>query len=333
MDSRSSPPRLPVPIPLDAIERARDRLHAVHPPRAPLPARGPAFDSLPYRVHLACENLSPIGSFKLRGAGNAILALSPEELAGGLVTASAGNMAQGVAWHARRLGVRCTVIVPDTAPAGKLDAIERLGARVIRTTPERWWQVLTDRGDPEADGHFIHPVCDLEVLAGNATLGLELAESIEDLDAVLVPYGGGGLSSGIASALAARAPGVRVFAVEVEGRAPLHAALSAGGPVDIEPRESFVDGIGGRSVLAEMWPLASGLLAGSLLTDDGGAAEAIRVLANSVHVVAEGAGAAPVAVALARPEELASCRSIACVVSGGNLDAAKLARALLGRMP
>jgi len=234
-------------------------------------------------------------------------------------------MAQGVAWCARRIGVPCAVVVPDGAPRAKLDAIERLGATTIPVPFERWWQVLVDGTYPGLDGVFVHPVADRAVIAGNGTIGLEILEDLPDCDAILVPFGGGGLSCGIASAVREVSPRTRVIACEVETAAPLAAALAAGAPTRIERRASFVDGIGSSSVLEEMWPLASGLLDGSRTVSLEAVAAAIRRLAGSARVVAEGAGAAPVAAALA---ENAPEGKIACVVSGGVIDAVVLASIL-----
>jgi threonine dehydratase len=287
-------------------------------------------EGAPAELHLKLENLQPIGSFKLRGASNAMASADPAALARGVYTASAGNMAQGVAWNARRLGVPCTVVVPDSAPRAKLDAIERLGARLVPVPYERWWQVLVEHRYPGLDGVFVHPVSDPAVIAGNGTIGLELAEDMPEVDAVVVPYGGGGLSCGIASALCALRPEVKVFAAEVETAAPLAASLAAGEPRAIEHRASFVDGIGGRSVLAEMWPLASTLLAGSIVVGLAEIAAAIRVLVTRRRIVAEGAGAAALAAALTGK---AGTGRVACIVSGGNIDAHKLARILEGEVP
>ncbi|PYQ12592.1 MAG: pyridoxal-5'-phosphate-dependent protein subunit beta [Acidobacteria bacterium] len=284
----------------------------------------------PGEIHLKLENLQPIGSFKLRGAGNAMAAADPAALARGVCTASAGNMAQGVAWCARRRGVACTVVMPDHAPQTKQAAVERLGARTIKVPFDEWWQSLVDRRCPGVEGVFIHPVSDRAVMAGNGTIALEVLEDLPEVDAVLVPYGGGGLSCGIASALRALRPQVKVFACEVETAAPLQAAWRAGRPAPIDYRPSFVDGIGGKAVLAEMWPIARRLLDGSLVVSLDEVAAAIRLLAERNHVVAEGAGAAPVAAALSGR---AGSGKLACIVSGGNIDPAKLAVILQGGMP
>ena len=259
-----------------------------------------------------------------------MLSAQPEQLAGGVYTASAGNMAQGVAWNARRLGVACTVIVPDHAPETKLEAIERLGGRIVKLPFDRWWQVLVDHGYPGIDGLFIHPVSDAAVIAGNGTIGLEILEDLPDVDAVVVPFGGGGLSCGISSAIRAMKPGTHLYAAEVETAAPFAASLAIGRPATVDYRPSFVDGIGGKSMLAEMWPLARRLLDGSLVVTLREVAEAIRLLLTRNRVVAEGAGAASVAAALAGK---AGNGKIVCVVSGGNIDAGKLAALLKGEIP
>jgi threonine dehydratase len=287
-------------------------------------------EDAPAEIHLKLENLQPIGSFKLRGACNAMLQAGSDALGHGVYTASAGNMAQGVAWTAKRMGIPCSVVVPDHAPRAKLDAIERLGARTVQVPFERWWQVLVERSYPGLEGLFVHPVSDPAVIAGNGTIGLEILEDLPDVDTILVPYGGGGLSSGIASAVRALQSRARVLACEVETAAPLSASLRAGSPRDVDYRPSFVDGIGGRGLLAEMWPLVSTLLDGSLVMSLAEVADAIRVLAVRNRVVAEGAGATSVAAALSGR---AGSGKVVCVVSGGNIDAAKLCRILAGELP
>lgn len=314
------------PVPIDEIRAARERIAglAVRTPLVRLNVDAPA------EIHLKLENLQPIGSFKLRGAGNAMARLTDEELAGGVYTASAGNMAQGVAWVARARGVPCSVVVPDHAPRAKLDAIERLGARAIKVPFATWWQIIVEHRFDGLDGAFIHPVCSPDVIAGNGTVGLEIAEDLPDVDAVLVPYGGGGLSSGIASALRAVAPRARVLACEPETAAPLAPSLAAGEPREVDYRPTFIDGCGSRSVLAEMWPLVSGLLGGSIVVPIAEVAAAVRVLVERARVVAEGAGALPLAAALSGR---AGAGKLVCVVSGGNIDSDKLATILGGGVP
>lgn len=282
---------------------------------------------LPFELWLKLENLQPIGSFKIRGALNAIRSLPPERLKAGVYTASAGNMAQGLAWGARELGVPCTVLVPDRAPQTKLDAIHRLGARTVKLTFERWWQVMVEHRYDGIEGEFIHPVANQDVLAGNGTVGLEILEDLgAPPDAVLVPYGGGGQAVGVAAAMKSRGVATRVYACEVETAAPFRASLAAGRAVTIEQAPSWVDGISGRSVLDEMWPLTSTLLAGSLVASLSQIAAAIRLLVTRARVVAEGAGAAPVAVAIAHGRTVIPVggRCVA-IVSGGNIDLKVLA--------
>ncbi|MEJ7569243.1 MAG: pyridoxal-phosphate dependent enzyme [Gaiellaceae bacterium] len=280
-------------------------------------------------IWLKLECLQPIGSFKIRGAVNAIRQASPEQTARGVVTASAGNMAQGVAWAARSLGVPATIVVPEHAPATKLAAIERLGGTTVKVPYERWWQAIVESRYDGVEGFFVHPVQDAAVIAGNGTIGLELAEELPDADAVLVPWGGGGLFTGIASALAALSPATRLYAVEPETGAPLAAAL-AGSTEAIDFRLSFVDGAGGKSLLPAMWQRARPLLHGSYVVSLDETAAAVRLLAERARVVAEGAGALAVAAALKHgvPGE-----RIVCVVSGGNIDADRLAEILAGRTP
>ncbi len=315
------------PIRLEEIHAARARIErlAIRTPLVRLNV-----EEAPAEIYLKLENLQPIGSFKLRGAGNAIAMAAKEDLAKGIYTASAGNMAQGVAWNARRLGIPCTVIVPDHAPEAKLAAIERLGGKIVKIPFDRWWQVLIDHEYRGTDGLFIHPVSDRRVIAGNGTIGLEILEDLPEVDAVVIPFGGGGLSCGIASAIRALKPNVRVYACEVETAAPFAASLSAGKPVSVAYTPSFVDGIGGKSMLEEMWPLASSLLDGSIVMPITEVAAAVRLLAERNRVIAEGAGATPVAAALAGK---AGSGRVVCVVSGGNIDPEKLAKILAGEVP
>ncbi len=299
-------------IPLAQIRRARERIagKVVRTPLLQLASESPA------TIYLKLENLQPIGSFKLRGALNAIVQRPAAELQAGVITASAGNMGQGVAWAARELGVPCAVVVPEGAAETKLAAIERLGGRVVKVPYERWWQAIVESSFDELDGAFIHPVYEEEMMAGNGTIGLEILEDLPETDAVLVPFGGGGLSVGIASAVKALRPETRVYAVEPETGAPLTASLAAGKPREIDYEPSFVDGSGSPAVLPKMWELASGVLDGAF--------------AVPVGVVAEGAGALSLTAALAGH---GGSGSVVCVVSGGNIDSSKLATILGGGTP
>jgi threonine dehydratase len=273
-------------------------------------------------IYLKLENLQPIGAFKIRGAANAMGHMSPEELAGGVVTASAGNMAQGVAWQARELGVPCTVIVPEQAPDTKVHAVQRLGATALRVTYDEWWSAFQNHGHPGVTGAFIHAFDDLHVMAGNGTIALEILEDLPDVDAIITPYGGGGLTAGVAAAAHALKPECRLYAAEVAGAAPLAASLAAGSPQVIDYHPSFVDGIGSKSVFPQMLERVRGLIQGSLVAEVREVAQAVLLMAERNRVIAEGAGACPVANALAGRAGLGK---IVCVVSGGNIDLAELA--------
>ena len=307
---------------LAAIEEARRTIRGAAI-RTPLVRLG--LTEAPAEIYLKLENLQPIGSFKIRGASNAMGRLSPDVLSAGVLTASAGNMAQGVAWRARELGIPCTVVAPETAPATKISAIERLGGRVIKVPFEEWWGVFERRAYEGVDAHFIHAFDDLDVMAGNGTIALEILEDLPDVDAVVIPWGGGGLACGIAAAMRELRPQCRIYAAEVETAAPLAPSLAAGSPQEVVYQPSFVDGIGGRGVFPSMFERARSLLDGSLVAGLGQVASALRVLAERNRVIAEGAGACPVACAL---EGLAGGGKVVCVVSGGNIDAAKLCHIL-----
>jgi threonine dehydratase len=303
-------------IPLDEIRAARERL-------GDTVLRTPLVRFRGMDIWLKLECLQPIGSFKLRGALNAMRAQPAQDV----VTASAGNMAQGVAWAARELGVEATIVAPDTAPRAKLDPVELLGARVISVPHEVWWQTMVDRGYEGVDGLFVHPVEDELVMAGNGTIGLEICEQLDEFDTVIVPWGGGGLTTGIASAVNALRPDVRVVTAEPETAAPLRASLQAGEPVSVDYQPSFVDGAGGRALLPTMWERARELVDTAYALPLDTVEAAVRLLASVSHVVAEGAGALALAAALGRVGEGIDERAV-CIVSGGNIDAAVLARIL-----
>ncbi len=311
-------------IELAAIEAARERIAdvAIRTPLVPL-----RVDGAPAEVYLKLETLQPINSFKIRGAANAIRSAPDDARAGGLLTASAGNMAQGVAWVARELGLTATIAVPEHAPEAKLAAIERLGGRVVKLPYEDWWQAIVTSSVDGLPGLFVHPVADEGVMAGNGTIGLELLEDLPDPDAIVIPYGGGGLIVGIASAVLALRPQTKIYAAEPATGAALSAALAAGAPTDVEYRPSFVDGAGSRRVLDSMWPRVSSLVDAAFPVPIADAAAAVRVIAERVRVIAEGAGALATAAALAGS---AGSGKIVCIVSGGNINLAKLAEILGG---
>ncbi|MDX6475534.1 MAG: threonine dehydratase [Gaiellaceae bacterium] len=314
-------------IPVEEIRRAREVIEgtAIRTPLVRLDVEADA------EIWLKLEVLQPVRSFKIRGAGNAILQASDAELAQGVLTASAGNMAQGVAYAARLRGVPATIVVPDHAPQTKIDAIERYGGRVIKVPYDEWWQVLVTGRYDGADGLFVHPVDDDRVMAGNGTIGLELLEQLADFDTVVVPYGGGGLLTGIASAVKAARPDVRFYAAEPETGAPVAATLAAGTPTPVDYTPSFVDGSGSRELIPRVWEQASQLLDGAFALPLDEVAAALRVLAERARVIAEGAGALSVATALS--SRLAGARKVVCIVSGGNIDPAVFSRILVGEQP
>lgn len=316
-------------ISMEDILAARTRVadSVVRTPLVPLHE-----DDAPARISLKLENLQPTGSFKVRGAGNSILRLPPERRAKGVYTCSAGNMAQALAYHARRLGVPCATIVPTTAPETKLAGIRRFGARIVQLSSDEVWKIAETRHyAPLADSVFLHPFSSSDMIAGNGTIGLEILEDLPDVDAVVVPFGGGGLSVGIAAAMKARKRDVRVYASEADPAAPLAASYSEGRPVDLPDwKASFVDGIGGRNVQAEMWELARTYLDGSIPVSLPATVDAIRRLAERNRVIAEGAAGTAVAAALSGR---AGRGRVVAVVSGGNIDAGKLAQILRGDVP
>src|SRR5580658_2824806 len=306
-------------IPLERVNEARHNI-------APLALRTPLVpcsSGAPVDLYLKLENLQPIGSFKIRGAANVVARTPRERLQRGLLTASAGNMAQGVAYCARRLGVPATIVAPDTAPATKIRAVERLGGRVILAPFADWWRTFETRSYPGVDATFIHAFDDPDVMAGNGTIALELLEDLPSLDAVVIPWGGGGLSCGIAAVLCKLAPRVRVYAAEVETAAPLAASLAAGEPRTVEYKPSFVDGIGSKTVFPGMFESARQLLDGSVVVTLTEAANAMKLVAERNRVVIEGAAACAVAAGLSGR---AGSGKIVAIVSGGNIDLDKFAQ-------
>jgi threonine dehydratase len=304
------------------IKQAAARLSGIIPktPVFELDSRGTG------PIFIKAECLLPAGSFKVRGAGNAILGLG--EVPALIYTASAGNMALAVAWHAARLGSRGAAVVPESAPAAKTDRIESLGAEVLRVPFDEWWQAMLDSHHSAfADGEFVHPFLDPAVIAGNATIGLEIAAQQPEVDAVVVPFGGGGLALGIALGLREAGLEVPVYAAEVETSAPFSAALSAGHPVDPGRTPTFVDGIGGREVFEEIWPSVKSNLAGSIVVSIAETAAALRETAAGTKLLVEGAAAAAVAAALKLREQYARPLAIA---SGGNIDLDVVGRLLQG---
>jgi len=311
-------------ISLDTVREAATRVYeaAARTPLVPLPTE-------PGRpeVFLKLETLQPIGSFKIRGAYNAVRHLAPADLAQGVWTVSAGNAAQGVALAARKVGARSSVLVMDTAPETKLRAIERLGATIVKATYEECWRTVEQHRSDRMQGHFVHPFDDDHFISGNGTIGLEILEDLPDVDAVIAPLGGGGLLTGVACVLRSARPEAHVYAAEPETAAPLAASFKAGRASYFESwRASFVDGAGGRSVLESMWPLLQAWVSESLVVTLEDAAQAMRLVADRIHVVAEGAAACAVAAALSPTMAERRHRKIVAIVSGGNIDLTKFAQ-------
>jgi threonine dehydratase len=281
-------------------------------------------------IYLKLENLQPLGSFKIRPAVNVLKSMDFERLRRGVVTASAGNFGQGLAFAARQIGIAATVVVPEGSAATKARSLAELGAKVIRLPFEEWWTVLTTRSYAGEDGVFIHPVAESAVIAGNASIGAEIIEDQPQCDAVVVPFGGGGLACGIGSVMRRLKPAVRMIVAESEAAQPAAAALANGRPVRVPHLQSFVDGMGSTTVLEEMWPLIRGMVDHAACASFTQIVQAIRLLACRHHVIAEAAGAASVAAALA-----GQCGkgNIICIVSGGNIDASKLGAILNGQSP
>jgi threonine dehydratase len=302
-------------IPFELVEDARRHVYeaAVRTPLVRL-----QYDEAPAEIYLKLENLQPIGSFKIRGAYNAIRLLPEDARGRGVWTVSAGNAAQGVALAARRAGLACKVLVMDTAPRAKLDAIRRLGAAIVPASFDQCWTALGERRHPAMDGAFVHPFEDDAFIAGNATAGVEILEDLPDVDAVVAAFGGGGLSCGIASVMRMRQPRVKVFAAEPETASPLARSFAAGAAQDFpEWQASWVDGCGGKGVFPRMWALAGHLLEGSVVCPLEDIRRAMKLVAERNHVIAEGAGACAVAAALS-----GQCGGgkVVAVVSGGNID-------------
>ncbi len=311
-----------------SIDTIRDAARSVYEAavRTPLVPLGVVAPDGP-EVFLKLEMLQPIGSFKIRGAYNAVRRLAAEQTAGGVWTVSAGNAAQGVALAARKAGVRCSVMVMDTAPAAKLDAINRLGAEIVTASYDECWRTVESHGSPRMTGHFVHPFDDDDFISGNGTAGLEIVEDLPDVDAVVASVGGGGLLSGIGVAMRALRPGAKVYASEPETAAPLKRSMQNGRASRFEEwQPSFVDGAGGKSVLETMWPLLREYVDDSIVVPLDDAARAMRLVAERARVIAEGAGACAVAAAIAPAMAARGHKKVVAVVSGGNVDLAKFAQ-------
>lgn len=281
-------------------------------------------------VRLKLENLQPAGSFKIRPIGNAVLSRRRADLNAGIYTSSSGNSALGVAWMARRLGIPATAVVPANAPEVKLEKLRRLGAKINMLANDVWWRAIETGALDNQSGLYIDAVRDPASLAGDATIGVEILVQWPDVEAILVPFGGGGLACGIACAVRALKPQVKIIACELESAHPLKSAFEAGAPTRTAHEPGFVSGVGSASVLPEMWPLLKSMIDQVVTVPLAQVAAAIKLLAENNRIVAEGAGALPVAAALsAQYAEMRVC----AVISGGNIGSDMLAAILQGRMP
>ncbi|MBA2434143.1 MAG: pyridoxal-phosphate dependent enzyme [Verrucomicrobiota bacterium] len=306
------------PITLNDIREARERIAStiVRTPLVRLEL-GPEYPE----VWLKLENLQPINAYKLRGAANAVAMLPETERARGVWTISAGNAGQGVAYAARKAGVPCTVVAIETAPAAKIERMRALGAKLIPVAYHVAWKALSDRAFPGAEGTFIHPFDDHNFIAGHATMGLEILEDAPETKMVIASIGGGGLITGVGSAIKALRPKIKIFGVEPETAAPMALSLAEGRPQCFKDwKASFVDGAGGQSVFPRMWDRMQPLIDDSLVVTLQETREAMRIMADKARVISEGAGAMPLAAALTGQ---AGPGPIVCIVSGGNIDLQK----------
>lgn len=306
------------------IESARARLRGVIA-RTPTVGCPAAPDDR--AVHLKLENLQPAGSFKLRPIGNAMLSRPRSALRAGVHTFSSGNSALALAWMAKRMGIAATAVVPDGAAESKLELLRSLDARIVRQPFAEWWSAVASGRGPQFESLYIDAVRDPAAFAGNGTLAAEILEEVPDVEAIFVPFGGGGLACGIANALRAAGSAVKVVVCELESAHPFKSACEAGGPVESRCDPGFVTGVGFGAVLAQMWPVASRLIGDTLTVSLSEVVDAIRLMATRHSVVAEGAGAIAVAAALSDRHRF---RCVCAVVSGGNLDPALLAKILRG---
>lgn len=303
------------PITLPEIRAARERIAGTIL-RTPLVRLelGPGAPD----IRLKLENLQPINAYKLRGAANAVAMLSETERSRGVWTISAGNAGQGVAYAAAKAGVPCTVVAIETAPKSKLERMKALGANLVPVSYDVAWKALDERAYPGVDGTFVHPFDDHNFIAGHATMGLEILEDAPDTATVIAGIGGGGLVVGVASAVKALDPKIRVFGAEPETAAPTALSFAKGSPqIFADWKPSFVDGAGGQSVFPRMWKRMQGIVDGAFVVSLEETRRAMRVLAEKVRVIAEGAGALPLAAALTGQ---VGSGPIVCIISGGNID-------------
>src|SRR5206468_6161636 len=303
------------PIELAEVQEARKRIGATVV-RTPLIRLELGPDCPDIRLKL--ENLQPINAYKLRGATNAVAMLSESDHKRGVWTISAGNAGQGVAYAARHAGVPCTVVVIETAPKSKLERMRALGAKLIPVPYDVAWKALEDRAFPGAEGTFVHPFDDYNFIAGHGTMGFEILEDAPDTKTVIASIGGGGLITGVGSALKALRPDIKILGAEPETAAPAALSFAMGSPqVFKEWKHSFVDGAGGQSVFPRMWERMKPVVDGYIVVSLEETKNAMRLMAEKARIISEGAGALPLAAALTGK---AGKGPIMAIVSGGNID-------------
>ena len=314
------------PIGLGDIEAARARIAptVLRTPLVKLEVGGGGVD-----IYLKLENLQPTNAYKIRGAANAVAALSDDERARGVWTISAGNAGQGVAYAARAFGIPCSIVTIETAPQTKLERMRGLGATIVPVSYEVAWQAAETHAYEGMHGTFIHPFDNHDFIAGHATMGLEIVEDLPAVQTVIAAIGGGGLITGVASAMKALRPDVRVIGAEPETASPYAYSLEQGGPRRFPDwQASFVDGAGGKSVTDRMWERMRPLVDASIVVTLDETRQAMRLIAEKARAVAEGAGALALAAALTGKTGEGP---IVCIVSGGNIDLEKFCELISGR--
>jgi threonine dehydratase len=311
-------------VTLDTIREARARVYTTAI-RTPLVRLDPIGRGEP-EIWLKLESFQPIGSFKIRGAVNAVSQLSPSQMRDGVWTVSAGNAAQGVALAAREAGVKASVLVMEGAPAAKLTAIERLGATIVNAPFDECWKAVETHASPRMTGRLVHPFDDDAFISGNGTAGLEIVEDLPDVDAVIAAMGGGGLLGGVGTAIRALKPGCKIYAAEPENAAPLSTSLAAGKASRYEKwSRSWVDGAGGQTVLESMFPIVKSVVDESIIVPLDDAAAAMKMAAQRVRIIIEGAAACAVAAAMSPTIKARGHKKVVAIVSGGNIDLARFA--------
>ena len=322
-------PATPFPE-LSEIYTARNRLQglAIHSPLIKLNTQDAERE-----IYLKLENLQPIGVFKIRCIGNLLMSKTPQQLKAGVYTASSGNSGYAMAWMANRLGIPARVYAPPDAPESKRRQIQSAGAELISVPYRTWWEIIQQQDYPDDPGLYINAVGDPAALAGNATIGLEILEDLPNVETLVIPFGGGGVSCGIASSIAALKPDTQILGAECETATPLAAALESGHPVAVEHTESFISGIGSTQVLPYMWPLVRRCIKASVIVSLEAVAKAVHDLFTHQRIVAEDAGATALAAARKLVDSRITSGPVVAVITGGNIDRLHMLEILQGRVP